>query len=273
MEILKLFYRWASLNVSDIRCIKFSDILNFKNNLIENKKAPNYINFNLFVLRNYFKWLYNKGYYENITINIKNVRVKRLQRTLPLNSEQIKKMVSSIDRSTKKGERDYLILKIMFETGCRTVEVQRMNVDDIFSQGDQFCVFIQPKGSTDKTEWKNITMSYPLLLNYIGNRTNGPLFISLNKNQNRVSKLLIQNMIRSCFKYAGIVGKMYKPHSIRYTYATEALPNISNSYELQALMSHHSIRSVAPYISYGQQKVLIDNKPGKMIVEKYFTNI
>lgn len=95
-----------------------------------NKAAVKYVGIFLYVLRNYFTFLYDRGYItEDITRKLPKIRTMR-NSSIPYvwKKEDIQKLLNAVDREDPKGKRDYAILLIAIRLGLRISDIRRLKL-------------------------------------------------------------------------------------------------------------------------------------------------
>ncbi len=99
---------------------------------IENK-AVKYIGVFLYVFRNFFTFLYERGYTKHdLTPMLPKVRTPR-NASIPYvwSKADIKKLLGTIDRADPKGKRDYAILLIAIRLGLRIGDIRNLKQSSI----------------------------------------------------------------------------------------------------------------------------------------------
>lgn len=109
-------------------------ILHIENYLktIENK-AVKYIGLFLYVFRNFFSFLYGRGYIEDdLAHMLPQIRTPR-NASIPYvwSKDDIKKLLCAIDREDPKGKRDYAILLIAIRLGLRIGDIRSLKKSSI----------------------------------------------------------------------------------------------------------------------------------------------
>jgi site-specific recombinase XerD len=97
------------------------------------KYAIKYIGTFLYVLRNYFSFLFEHGYTDyDLTPTLPKVRISR-NATIPYvwSKEDLQKLLSAIDREDPKGKRDYAILLIAIRLGLRIGDIRGLKHSSI----------------------------------------------------------------------------------------------------------------------------------------------
>lgn len=98
-----------------------------------NKAAVKYVGIFLYVLRNYFTFLYDRGYItEDIALKLPKIRVVR-NSSIPYvwKKEDIQKLLAAVDREDPKGKRDYAILLIAIRLGLRISDIRRLKLTSL----------------------------------------------------------------------------------------------------------------------------------------------
>jgi len=95
-----------------------------------NKAAVKYVGIFLYVLRNYFTFLYDRGYItEDIALKLPKIRTMR-NSSIPYvwKKEDIQKLLTAVDREDPKGKRDYSILLIAIRLGLRISDIRSLKL-------------------------------------------------------------------------------------------------------------------------------------------------
>jgi len=130
-KVQRLLEYMASVNVCATEEIKLQHIDDFMKQY--QNYAVKYIGVFLYVLRNYFAFMYEKGYIsENIVPLLPKIRVAR-NATVPYvwKKEDIQKLLAAIDRESPKGKRDYAIIMIALRLGLRIGDIRQMKMTNL----------------------------------------------------------------------------------------------------------------------------------------------
>ena len=160
-----------------------------------------------------------------------------------LEAEDIIGLISKPDIKTFKGLRDRLILELLFSTGLRVSELQKLNVADLNMERGE--IPVRGKGGKVRVVFlsesaKKILSEYliaigdcePLIVNKIGG-----------------SRLSVRSIERIVSKYAKAAGisKKVSPHTLRHTFATDLLINGADLRSVQSLLGHSNISTTQIY--------------------------
>jgi len=99
---------------------------------LENK-AVKYVGLFLYVFRNFFSFLYERGYIvDDLAPKLPKVRTLR-NASIPYvwSKEDIKKLLCAIDREDPKGKRDYAILLLAIRLGLRMGDIRSLKKSSI----------------------------------------------------------------------------------------------------------------------------------------------
>jgi integrase/recombinase XerD len=111
--------------------ITSSHITKFLANYAESK--PKYVATVLYVLRNYLTFLKEAGFIgTELASSLPHVRILR-NAFIPHSwkTEDVKKLLSAIDRGDPKGKRDYAILLLIIRLGLRVSDIRRMQLSNL----------------------------------------------------------------------------------------------------------------------------------------------
>lgn len=239
------------LNEQGITAPQREHIIAYKNMLIEKGLKATTIQSYLVSVKVFFKFLDVKGYYADITKHIKGVKVAKSHKKDYLLESQVKDILSSIDRSTIKGLRDYAMLSLMVTTGLRTIEVVRANIEDLRLIGNTYALYIQGKGKTDKDNFVKVTEPvYRAINKYLQSSNHeGALFVSTSNNNNGkpLKTGAVRDIVNRYLKETGLKTERLTAHSLRHTTATLNLLNGGSLEETRDLLRHESINTTLIY--------------------------
>ena len=187
-------------------------------------------------------------------MGVKAPKIERGHKKDYFAANQIKSVLSRIDRTSVEGLRNYAIMALMTTGGLRTVEVTRASIEDLRVVGGVSVLYIQGKGRTDKTEFIKLTPQVEAAIrDYLKTRgeveTQAPLFSSVSK-RNRGARLTtrtIRGVCKNAMKAAGFNSDRLTAHSLRHTAVTLALLAGQDLAEVQHFARHHNISTTQIY--------------------------
>ena len=210
------------------------------------------------VVKTFFQFLENENLYRDITKGIKSYKVdKTEERRRAFTEEELKTILSSIDRTTQKGKRDFAIVLLCITGGLRTIEIHRANIEDLETIDNQSRLWIQGKGKDTKNQYVKIVPELKKALDdYLATRPktkdSEPLFTSTsNRSQNnRIAETSISRLLKTIFKDSGFNSKKLTPHSLRHS-SNYILYELTEDIEKVREHSRHSnISTTQIYINH-----------------------
>ena len=186
----------------------------------------------------------------------------KIGRTLPetLSTQEIDRLINSIDTTSTKGLRDRAILEVLYSCGLRVSELCDLKINDLFfGEGyirvtgkgdkqrlvpisgiarDRIQLYMEYR-DTDKRSSKKTKRSSN------SNRHNND-YIFLNNRGQRLTRVMIFTIIKQATERAGI-NKKVSPHSLRHSFATHLLEGGANIRQVQELLGHESILTTEIY--------------------------
>lgn len=229
------------------------DVLTWREELKEDH-APSTVQNYVIAVRLFFQWTAQVGLYPNIAEHVKGAKISKEHKKDFLNSNQLKAVINKIDRSTAQGRRDYAIFVLMATCGLRDIEVNRANVEDLRSLGDNTVLYIQGKGKEERTDYVKIMPEVEEAIRKTfadRDNTDGrePLFISMSNNSKggRMSTRSISKAIKTALVNAGYDSSRLTAHSLRHSAVTLALLGGNSLQEVQMFARHSSISTTQIY--------------------------
>lgn len=238
---------------NDIKQPTRETIIEFRQYLEQNHKATTVQTY-LIAIRQFFKWTAQAGLYPNIADNVKGKKISKAPKKDYLSIDEIKTILSVIDRAKPKGKRDYAIITIMLTCGLRDIEVARANIEDVRTIESNTFIYIQGKGRDEKEDYVRIpSQTEAALKDYISIRNDlkkdDPLFSSISNNSNgsRLSTRSISRIVKQAMRNAGYDSDRLTAHSLRHTAITLSLKNGESLQEVQQFARHTNINTTLIY--------------------------
>lgn len=250
---LNQFKKWVVYTGRDVNRLERADVLAYKSYLETSDKSESTMDFYLLVVRRFFQYVEDAGEGDNIAAGIRYKRKHKGYYKEHLTDEEVEDLLSSIDRTTMTGLRDYAIIYLMLCTGLRCVEVSRLSLCDIHTDGRVKYLEIQRKGDTRKTTKFGITDGllspvYDYLNMSSPESTDAPVFCTCDTEARRMSPLLIGRVIRQRLKKAGIYSPAKTAHSLRHTAAVRAIKAKVPIREVQVMLGHKNVSTTEVYL-------------------------
>jgi integrase/recombinase XerC len=228
------------------------NIIAFKAFMKDKKKlSPNTLDLYHTTLKIFFDWMIeNKQMVSNPMNGIKRDQKSHDFMIERLQTHQSKELLTTFDRTTLNGLRDFTMVIIMLTMGLRRVEIVRMNISDV----ENCRIKIQSKGQFFKNQYLNCSnLANESLKSYMQMRGEidheSALFVSFSnraKNQ-RISPGYISQMVKDHLLTIGINNPKISCHSLRHTCAYDILAWSNDENIVQAQLRHSSINTTHRY--------------------------
>lgn len=254
--LIKLFLSYLEIiNIKDIKEVTKKNIYDFFNSC--NGYSYEYRRKCKEAVKLFLNWSYSKKYTlidGDSTID----KIRCLQNTIiqsTYTSEEIKQAILSIDRTTKIGKRDYLVVLLLSFYGLRAGDLLNLKIDNIDLKKNQIKILQQ------KT---NTILCLPLLkevryalLDYLKNsrpETNTDnVFVSYRFNHPKYKNVAIfGTIVTNAFKKGNIdiKDKHHSSHSLRHSLATNLLIGNAPITSIESILGHASISSTQIYLKF-----------------------
>lgn len=220
-----------------------------KNGLTLKRVTQNYYvialrSFLRFLIKNDFKTL------EPSKIDLPKTESRNLKF---LSSEQIERLVTSVDTSKEEGLRDRAILELLFSTGLRVSELTKLNHEQINFERREFGVI--GKGSRLRLVFIS-DRAADWVKRYLDERKDGfkPLFIRysgkvVEDDSGEKMRLTARSVERIVKKYvrAARIPVDATVHTLRHSFATDLLHNGADLRSVQEMLGHKNIATTQIY--------------------------
>ena len=254
-NILQLINYLESININDIKSVKYETIRGYLSYLHENKYKSKSISRMISSMRSFFKYLK----VENIITNnpmtlISNPKVeKKLPKYLTIN--EIETILNVPDMNDKIGIRDAFILELLYVSGIRVSELVNIKLNDI--EESQRRIKILGKGNKERYVLYGSRCS-ELLKKYISVRSDFLKYpndyLILSKKGRKINTREIRNIINRIKTKAGISISI-SPHTFRHTFATHMLNEGADLRAVQELLGHENLSTTTIYTHLTNEKL------------------
>ncbi len=245
----------ASVLNNNIIDINEEDIKKYLNYLYDKSYNKNTISRKLSGVRSFYNYLYN---HDIIKINyFTDVHNPKKIRSLPhyLKTSEIDKVLDNTNEVTLYGERNKLIVELLYVTGLRVSELVNIKLKDIDKYNKS--IKILGKGSKERIVYYEDNCS-KLLNKYLNNTRrkldkNNSEYLLLNKFGNKLSTRMIRNILNN-LTIGTSIEQIY-PHMIRHTFATTMLNNGADLMTVKELLGHESINTTSIYTHVTNEQI------------------
>ena len=245
----------ASVLNNNIIDINEEDIKKYLNYLYDKSYNKNTISRKLSGVRSFYNYLYNHDIIK--TNYFTDVHNPKKIRSLPhyLKTSEIDKVLDNTNEVTLYGERNKLIVELLYVTGLRVSELVNIKLKDIDKYNKS--IKILGKGSKERIVYYEDNCS-KLLDKYLNNTRkeldkNSSEYLLLNKFGNKLSTRMIRNILNN-LTIGTSIEQIY-PHMIRHTFATTMLNNGADLMTVKELLGHESINTTSIYTHVTNEQI------------------
>ena len=169
-------------------------------------------------------------------------------RQLPdiLSTDEIDRIIATVDTSSVKGLRDSAMLELLYSCGLRVSELVSLKIQDLFfGEG-----YIRVIGKGDKQRLVPISATArERIYRYLDKRPetrSGEETLFLNNRGSRLTRVMVFTILKQAARNAGI-EKRISPHTFRHSFATHLLEGGASIRQVQEMLGHESILTTEIY--------------------------
>ncbi|MFC1909423.1 tyrosine-type recombinase/integrase [Chloroflexota bacterium] len=217
--------------------------------------SPRTVQCHVRALKAFASWLYAEGYTDqNILANLK--MPKATSKVMePLTPQEIKKVVSSINRQSYSGERNHAVLVTLLDSGLRASEAAGITLDNL-NLKDGY-IKITGKGNKERIVpiGKFVQME---LLHYVDKVRPQPYYSDCDKLfLSRGGKPITVNTVKLVFsRLAGSSGvNRLHAHLCRHTFAINYLLNGGDIFSLREILGYTTLEMVNHYLHFTSSQI------------------
>jgi len=211
-------------------------------------------------VRAFFSWLHKEGFTEaNLLADLRPPKAPR-KLVRVLTTEEIRKLLSAIDRKTTVGARDFAIVTMLLDTGLRLSEVTNLQMRDLLLENGY--VKVLGKGGKERIVPFGATVSLALtryIAFFRGEAAHpgiGSVFLTVDSHP-MTSKAVYLALKRLAGKTD---VKRLHPHLCRHTLAVNYLMNGGDVFSLQQILGHASLEMVRRYVALASSQVIVQHR-------------
>ena len=209
----------------------------------------------LSIIKAYLRYLYDEGLTETDCSRMvpKDKFVKQPKLPSTYTKEEVQALITSIERSSPKGRRDYAMVLITARLGLRATDVCCLTFENIRWEQSRIVL------SQQKT---NVTIELPLLseigeavidyLKYGRPKSELPyIFLHVNSPYDRLNRSTLHSIICLYFRRAGIQyekKRKHGPHALRHSLAGVLLEKKTPIPVISEVLGHRSTESTRYYL-------------------------
>ena len=243
------FFGYLDQESLEYQSVVYSDLRFFLMYLKDKKKDKNSsIDRKLSSLRGFYQYLANEGVVSSNVFSLLSgpKKEKKLPRYFEYN--ELETLFDVCDLSTSLGQRDRLILEMLYATGVRVGELVSIKVSDI-NQSSR-TILILGKGNKERIvpygEYCEEILKMYLKDGYLSLNTKNSPYLFLNYHGGELTERGVRYLLEEIIKHTSI-QKNISPHMIRHSFATHLLNQGCDLMSVQKLLGHESIKATQIY--------------------------
>ncbi len=217
--------------------------------------SPRTVQCHVRALKAFASWLYAEGYTDQNTLA--NLKMPKATSKVmePLTPQEIKKVVSSINRQSYSGERNHGVLVTLLDSGLRASEAAGITLDNLNIKDG----YIKITGKGDKERIVPIGKFVQMeLLHYVEKVRPQSYYGDCDKLfLSRSGKPITVNTVKLVFsrlaKSSG-VNRLHA-HLCRHTFAINYLLNGGDIFSLREILGHTTLEMVNHYLHFTSSQI------------------
>lgn len=198
-------------------------------------------------LRSFYRYISNNGY-ENYSFDLLKLpkKGKRLPKYFEYN--ELEELFKVPDLNTPLGERNILILEMLYASGMRVGELVSIKISDINHSNKT--IRILGKGNKERLVYYN-NITEKRLKNYLENgrcklNKNNNEYLFLNENGGILTTRGVEYILNKIIDNTSLT-KHLTPHMLRHSFATHLLNEGCDLLSVQELLGHESLSATNIY--------------------------
>lgn len=222
--------------------------------------ASTSINRSLASLRTFFDYLVKEelissNYFDGIDSMKKPSRLPHM-----LKNNEINDMLSSINKKTALGFRNYVIIEMLYGCGLRVSELCSLEIKQIDFENET--ILIHGKGDKDRivVMFDSLIDDLKHYINYerltLLKRGNNPTtrIVFINNHGNELTPRGVRVILNGIIEHMGETFKI-SPHMLRHSFATALLDNGADLRTVQELLGHSNLSTTQIYTHVSVEKM------------------
>lgn len=227
--------------------------------LYEKKLSRSSVARKLSSLRSFYKYIFNNSLINSNPFNY--VATPKKEKRLPkyLGVEELEQIFNIPDINTPLGQRDRLILEVLYATGIRVSELINIKISDI----DFYNMEIRILGKGNKERIVNFGEycldSINMFLSdgrkkLLEKHNKNCDYLIINEKGNKITTRGVQKLIDNIVKKA-CLKKHVSPHMLRHSFATHLLNEGCDIKTVQELLGHESLETTQIYTHVSNERL------------------
>ncbi len=244
-DLVEFIYFLSSENI-EILDVKYDDVRFYLMELDKKNNKASTVSRKLSSLRGFYKYLINNNYLSNSPFSL--IKTPKKEKKLPrfFYYNELEEMFNSIDISTPLGQRNRLILEVLYASGVRVSELVNIKLKDINDEE----IKVLGKGNKERItrigDYAREILDLYLEDGYKTLNKNNSDYLFLNNNGEQLTTRGIRYILDQIIKNTNIKKKI-SPHMLRHSFATHLLNEGCDILSVQELLGHESLTATAIY--------------------------
>ncbi|MDD5826242.1 MAG: tyrosine-type recombinase/integrase [Bacilli bacterium] len=218
--------------------------------------SRNTISRKLSSIRSFYRYMEDEGkIFQNYFKEVSNPRKKSLLPKYARDSD-LEKMFHAFSLDDVLGQRNALVLEMLYATGVRVSELVNICVGDINLYDKT--IHILGKGRKERVVFfgsycEDVLRKY-LNDGYLKLNQKQSKYLFLNKNGEKLSSRYVRKIIDMAVLKCG-VDYHISPHTLRHTFATDMLNNGADLMTVKELLGHSSVNTTGIYTHVSNERL------------------
>lgn len=254
--------KWLMLqNVNSISDITVEHISAYIESVEKSGKNNGTISRQVTVIRCFCRFLEKHGVQIDVKAIKRNIQPLIKKSVLILPKEEVQRILAQPNTKTVMGLRDYLMLRMLYETGIKVSEMIDLKISNID---------LKRKRITCQSDYSHRivylnqdlikVLKRHLMLKEIANQKGSNIEIGIDQDQpmftncfgRPLSRQALWKTVKSCAISAGLSDEV-TPHTLRHSFAVHLLQDGGTIRHLQIMMGHQDLSSTQMYENYIDQ--------------------
>jgi len=201
-------------------------------------------------LKSFYKYLVLEKSFKNNPMSL--ISCPKKENKLPnyLKYQDLEILFDSVD-TTSYGQRDILILEMLYSTGIRVSELVNIEIKNI--NFEEHKILVLGKGNKERYVYYG-TKCQKILDDYLKIRKANTNYLLVNKHGNKLNERTVRKIIEETTKKAGI-NVHVTPHVLRHTYATHMLNEGADLKSVGDLLGHENLSTTQIYTHVSNERL------------------
>ena len=214
----------------------------------EEKEKATTVSRKISSIRSFYRYLSNQEILDNSSFRLLKLPKKETKLPHYFEYNELLELFEVPDINTPLGERNRLILELLYATGIRVGELVNITLSDI--QKEIKVIHILGKGNKERIVYFNDITSQ-CLESYLNNgrdklNKNNTDYLFLNSRGGKLTTRGVQDILEKIIKRTSL-NKNISPHMLRNSFATHLLNEGCDLLSVQQLLGHSSLSATSIY--------------------------